>query len=806
MSRQVTADIATDKPSECTRYAPDLAAGVLASEQTVLRLLTRSTPLPELLAEVCRRAETLLGVGASCSILVLDSDGVTVRVGAAPSLPAQFSASIDGAVIGPATGSCGTAMFERRLVIVDDIEHDPLWANFRHLALPFGLRACWSIPFEDDAGHVLGAFGVYYRDVRRPNESEQELLSEIGHSVGLAVHQDAIRKRLAQSEEHHRLVVDHLNEGIVVQSREGIVLACNPSARRMLRTTDDVIGQGIYTVMRAAFWEDGSHVEPGERPTERVLRSGKPLVGVTLRLELTCGETIWVTENLVPIVKPGETEPGAVLISFNDISAVRAARAQLQQLATRDALTGLYNRAYLADKMSERLTPREIGLGPSTASDDYVPEQAVPGPAAPERAAPGPAAPEPAVPGPAMPDQAASKLAVLFVDLDGFKKVNDIAGHEAGDALLRSVAERLSACVRSEDTLARVGGDEFVIVTGDYADASFLTSLAQRVLDTIAQPFAVGGNEYYLGASIGISLFPDDGCDAPTLMRNADSAMYDAKQRGRNNFQFFTAELSQRLQRRFAIEQSLRRALLADELSLAYQPIVEGATGRIVGAEALLRWHNGELGNVSPAEFIPVAEDTGLIVDIGRWVLENACRQAVEWRGTLIPHLMIAVNLSPRQISGELIDHVGSSLERAGLDPSALELEITEGVLMSDTDTVMPLLSALARMGVRISVDDFGTGYSSLSYLKRFPLHSLKVDRSFVAGLPAHRDAVAITHAVVAMAHSLGMNVTAEGVETYEQAAFLRSIGCERQQGYLFGRPAAAGEFAREAQRLRVEI
>ncbi|SEJ15753.1 putative bifunctional diguanylate cyclase/phosphodiesterase [Paraburkholderia diazotrophica] len=774
MSRQVTADIATDKPSECTRYQPDLAAGVLASEQTVLRLLTRSTPLPELLAEVCRRAETLLGVGASCSILVLDSDGATVRVGAAPSLPAQFSASIDGATIGPATGSCGTAMFERRLVVVDDIERDPLWASYRHLALPFGLRACWSIPFEDDAGHVLGAFAVYYRDVRRPNESEQELLREIGNSVGLAVHQDAIRKRLAQSEEHHRLVVDHLNEGIIVQSRDGIVLACNPSARRMLRTTDDVIGQGIYTVMRAAYWEDGSHVEPGDRPTERVLRSGKPLVGVTLRLDLTCGETIWVTENLVPIVKPGETEPGAVLVSFNDISAVRAARAQLQQLATRDSLTGLYNRAYLADRMSERLAPREISAG-------HVPE-------------------------PSLPQPAVSKLAVLFVDLDGFKKVNDIAGHEAGDALLRSVAERLSACVRSEDTLARVGGDEFVIVTGDYADASFLTALAQRVLDTIAQPFAVGANEYYLGASIGISLFPDDGHDAPTLMRNADSAMYDAKQRGRNNFQFFTVELSQRLQRRFAIEQSLRRALLADELSLAYQPIVEGATGRIVGAEALLRWHNGELGHVSPAEFIPVAEDTGLIVEIGRWVLENACRQAVEWRGTLIPHLMIAVNLSPRQISGELIDHVGSSLERAGLDPSALELEITEGVLMSDTDTVMPLLSALARMGVRISVDDFGTGYSSLSYLKRFPLHCLKVDRSFVAGLPAHRDAVAITHAVVAMAHSLGMNVTAEGVETDEQAAFLRSIGCERQQGYLFGRPAAADEFAREARRWRAEI
>ncbi|WP_419539562.1 putative bifunctional diguanylate cyclase/phosphodiesterase [Paraburkholderia bengalensis] len=731
----------------------------------------------------------LLGAGAKCSILVLDTDGVTVRVGASPSLPAQYSAAIDGMPIGPCAGSCGTAMYERRLVVVDDIESDPLWADFRHLALPFGLRACWSVPFEDDAGQVLGAFGVYYRARRRPNSDEQAMLREIGQSVGLAVHQDRMRKRLAQSEEHHRLVVDHLNEGIVVQTREGIVLACNPSARRMLRATGEVIGQHIDKVIRTAFWEDGSAVGTSDQPTQRVLRTGHPVVGIVLRLELTSAESIWITENVVPIVRPGETEPHAVLVSFNDVSAVRAARAQLQQLATRDSLTGLYNRAFLADRMSQLLAPHAAA------------EHAAPEPGAPERPAPEPAAPEPAAPEPAAPN-----LAVLFVDLDGFKKVNDIAGHEAGDALLCSVAARLSACVRSEDTLARVGGDEFVIATGHYGDLSFLTSLAQRVLDTIAQPFAVGGNEYYLGASIGISVFPGDGRDAQTLMRNADSAMYDAKQRGRNNFQFFTAELSQRLQRRFAIEQSLRRALASDELSLAYQPIVEGATGRIVGAEALLRWYNSELGQLSPAEFIPVAEDTGLIVEIGRWVMENACMQAVEWRRTITPDLMIAVNLSPRQINGELIEHVALSLELAGLEPSALELEITEGVLMSDSDNVMPLLSALARMGVRISVDDFGTGYSSLSYLKRFPLHSLKVDRSFVAGLPEHRDAVAITHAVVAMAHSLGMNVTAEGVETTEQAAFLRSIGCERQQGYLFGRPVLPREFAQEARRLQAGV
>jgi diguanylate cyclase (GGDEF)-like protein len=390
-----------------------------------------------------------------------------------------------------------------------------------------------------------------------------------------------------------------------------------------------------------------------------------------------------------------------------------------------------------------------------------------------------------------------ARVAVLFVDLDGFKKVNDTAGHEAGDALLCSVARRLASCVAEDDTLARVGGDEFVIVVSSYDDTADLIALARQILETIAVPFAVAGNEYYLGASIGISLFPEDGQDVPTLMRNADSAMYSAKQRGRNNFQFFTAELNQHLQRRFAIEQRLRRALAAGELSLVYQPIIDSRGGRTVGAEALLRWYNRELGDVSPVEFIPVAEDTGLILAIGNWVLEHACEQLAQWRSTLAPDLVIAVNLSPRQFNDGLVERIEGCLARCGLAADALELEITERLLMSDSETVLPMLRALSNMGVRISVDDFGTGYSSLSYLKRFPLHNLKIDRSFVAGLPDHRDSIAITQAVVAMAHSLGMNVTAEGVETTAQAAFLRSINCDKQQGYLFSRPVAAGAYAR---------
>jgi diguanylate cyclase (GGDEF)-like protein/PAS domain S-box-containing protein len=754
MIRQETTGFIMDTEPESARYRSGLAAEVLASEQVVLRLITRNTPLPELLVEVCRRAEALLGDGSSCTILLLDADGLHVKVGAAPSLPAQYSAAIDGAAIGPGVGSCGTAMYERRMVVVEDIETDPLWADFRHLALPVGLRACWSIPFQDDAGAVLGAFAVYYRAPRRPGEEEEAILRDIGRSVGLAVHQDRIARRLAHSEEHHRLVVDHLNEGIVVQSRTGIVLACNPSAHRMLRARNGLVGRDIHSVMVRALREDGTAIPEGERPTRRVLASGKPLPGLTLGLELVDGDVIWVTANVVPIIKPGETEASSVLISFNDIGPVREAQQQLRYLATRDSLTGLYNRAYLGDRMRELFDPLD-GTRPPR------------------------------------------RVAVLFVDLDGFKKVNDTAGHDAGDALLRSVAYRLARCVDEEDTLARVGGDEFVIVVNEYEDTGCLAALARQVLDAIAQPFEVANNEYYLGVSIGISVSPEDGRDATTLMRNADSAMYHAKQRGRNNFQFFTAQLNQRLQRRFAIEQSLRRALASDELSLAYQPVVESRCGKTIGAEALLRWTNSELGQVSPAEFIPVAEDTGLIVAIGHWVLERACAQAAEWRRTIAPDLVIAVNLSPRQFNDGLVERVQYCLVRTGLDPGALELEITEGLLMRDSEAVLPMLRALTAMGVRISVDDFGTGYSSLSYLKRFPLHNLKVDRSFVAGLPEHRDSVAITQAVVAMAHSLGMNVTAEGVETPAQASFLRSIGCDKQQGYLFSRPVEATAYAR---------
>ncbi|WP_373322290.1 bifunctional diguanylate cyclase/phosphodiesterase [Paraburkholderia adhaesiva] len=726
------------------------AEDAFAFERDVLKLITRGMPMPELLAELCRHAERLLGDGAICSILLLDADGQHIRLGSAPSLPDYYRRNVDGTPVGPHSTPSGTAIYENRTVAVEDLLADPAWAAFAHGAAKSGVCACWTTPLENDAGGVMGALAVYRGVPWRPDAATERLLREIGLSVAALVNQANIAQRLAESEEHYRLVVDHLNEGIVVQSRDNTILACNRSARRILRLPDDVIGQSILTVIPRVLDEDGQPMSLPRRPSMLAQSAGKSIIGRTTGLELANGEIVWVSENVLPIFRPGETEASSVVVSFTDIGAVREAQQQLLYLATRDPLTGLYNRTWLADRMRELLESEDGTTCP----------------------------------------------ALLFVDLDGFKKVNDTGGHEAGDTLLRAVAARLTQCVRDAGTLARVGGDEFVIAVRRHEGGSELIALAQQVLDAIAVPFKVADNEYYLGASIGISRYPDDGTDAAALMRNADSAMYVAKQRGTNQFQFFTAELRQRLERRYLLEQLLRRALASGELRLVYQPIVDGKTGSTIGAEALLRWESGELGPVRPAEFIPIAEDTGMIIGIGQWVLEHACRQAAQWRRLIAPDFVMAVNLSPRQFTEGLVEQIERCLTQAGLDPSGLELEITEGLLMNDSQSVLPMLRAISDLGVRISVDDFGTGYSSLSYLKRFPLHHLKVDRSFVMGLPDNRDSAAITQAVVAMAHSLGMHVTAEGVETPEQSSFLKSLGCERQQGYLFGRPVAASVYA----------
>jgi len=383
-------------------------------------------------------------------------------------------------------------------------------------------------------------------------------------------------------------------------------------------------------------------------------------------------------------------------------------------------------------------------------------------------------------------------VALMFIDLDRFKAVNDTLGHGAGDALLVHVAERLRSCVREADTIARLGGDEFTVIVEHLGSVDAVAVVAQKILNAMTRPFRLEGREVYVTPSIGITLYPHDDRRIDELLKNADSAMYKAKEQGRNNYQFYRADMHRRSLERFDLENKLRMAVERREFVLHYQPKVDVGSGRIVGVEALVRWQHGA-GLVSPAKFIPIAEETGLIVPVGEWVLREAAAQLRRWLDAGHPPLTMAVNLSPRQFRQlNLSTIVAEVVDGARLDPAWLELEITETLLMEDTQTSSATLAALKQRGVKISVDDFGTGYSSLNYLKRFPIDTLKIDQSFVRDITSDADDAAIASAIIALAHSLRLEVVAEGVETEGQLAFLREHGCDLAQGYLFSRPLPA--------------
>ncbi|MBI2289329.1 MAG: EAL domain-containing protein [Betaproteobacteria bacterium] len=384
-------------------------------------------------------------------------------------------------------------------------------------------------------------------------------------------------------------------------------------------------------------------------------------------------------------------------------------------------------------------------------------------------------------------------VAVLFIDLDRFKVINDTLGHDAGDRLLIELATQLRGCLRENDTIARQGGDEFVVLIEDIHDPNQVTGVAQKILETVAEPHVLGGQEFNITASIGISVYPTEGADLQTLLKNADIAMYRAKEQGKNNFQFYSAEMNQHTFERLALETSLRRAIEREEFLLYYQPKTDLRSGRITGVEALVRWKHPELGMVSPAQFIPLAEETGLIGPIGDWVLRTACAEARRWTAQGTSEISVAVNLSARQFAREdLAQSITSVLLESGLEPRFLEIEITESTVMHNAKRAAHVLQQLKEMGIRVAIDDFGTGYSSLGYLKRFPIDSVKIDRSFILDIPLDNDDVAITRAVIAMAHSLRLKVVAEGVETEEQYQFLRNHDCDEMQGYFFSEPIDA--------------
>jgi len=476
---------------------------------------------------------------------------------------------------------------------------------------------------------------------------------------------------------------------------------------------------------------------------------------VVLRNYRKDGSMYWSDLNIAPV----RNDAGAVthyIGVHSDITDAKTHQDELARQANHDSLTGLPNRNLLWDRI-DRACERTQRYG------DFA--------------------------------------AIAFLDLDNFKIVNDSLGHTIGDHLLRAVAARLEASLRAMDTVARLGGDEFVLVLSDQKSEELVSAELRRVVESFARPFSVDGRDVFITASVGVALYPQDAKDPETLMKSAELAMYRAKESGRNTYQLYTAEMQSRVNERLALESRLRRALEQGEFSLHYQPQVDLRSNRVFGCEALIRWSQPALGMISPAKFVPLAEETGLIVPIGEWVLRAACLQCKAWQDAGLPPVTVAVNISARQFrEKDLLQTVAKILAETGLDPQLLELEVTESVIMHDAQNVIADLQAFRDMGLRLSIDDFGTGYSSLSYLKRFPVDRLKIDQSFVRDITSNADDAAIAQAVITLGHTMNLRVIAEGVETAEQLAFLRGHQCDEMQGYLFGKPMPGDEFGKLLQ------
>jgi diguanylate cyclase (GGDEF)-like protein len=458
-----------------------------------------------------------------------------------------------------------------------------------------------------------------------------------------------------------------------------------------------------------------------------------------------------VEDSVAPIHDREGQTTGAVVV-FRDVSVARATSLQVTHSAEHDFLTGLPNRMLLNDRVSQAV---------------------------------------------ALARRHGKQVALLFLDLDGFKHINDSLGHAIGDKLLQSVTRRLLDCARDSDTVSRQGGDEFIVLLSEILHPEDAAVAARRMLTAVAECHSVEHHDLHVTTSIGISVYPEDGPDVATLVQNADTAMYQAKENGRHSYQYFKPVMNARAVERQSIEENLRRALQRGEFTVHYQPKINCRSGAITGAEALIRWAHPKQGLIAPSQFIPVAEDSGLILPIGNWVLREACKQARAWLDAGLPATTMAVNVSAIEFRGDgFLDGLFSILDETGLPPDLLELELTESVLMKHPESASAILQTLRRRGVQVAVDDFGTGYSSLSYLRRFQIDAIKIDQSFVGAITTAASDTSIVTAVISMGRSLKLRVVAEGVETLEQSTFLRAHECDEAQGFYFSRPVLPGQFA----------
>ena len=560
-------------------------------------------------------------------------------------------------------------------------------------------------------------------------------------------------------------LVEALAEGVVLRLANGRIIYANNAAARILGTTRrDLFETDARQLVCTLLDEQGRKLRRRDWPDARAIMSGETVHEAVIGLANAHDDSVrWLVVTCQPLTASEGRKSRSVLISFEDVTEVREARHRVMYLATHDSLTGLLNRAAFEEHLRAALDSM---------------------------------------------DRRRASVALLYVDLDRFKGINDAFGHTVGDTLLEQLARRFETIVGDAGYLARWGGDEFLVLL---SDARHAESIARRLIDAAAEPCAIDSLSVSIGISIGIAMAPEHGRDTATLLRHADTAMYRAKEHGRRQAEVFNPAMNAHLERRARVEAGLRRALERNELSIVYQPVTDLRSAEMTGVEALLRWRSSELGEVTPAEFVPLAEETGLIVPIGEWAMKRVFVQAARWQAMQSAHaatlkpgtprrlpLRVALNVSARQLLwSNLADAVEQALGESGVLPRRLDFELTESLLLQDSATLARNLTRLQKMGIHFSIDDFGTGYASMSYLLRFPISTLKIDKSFIGRVPTDRDAMSIAEAIVAMSSALGLRCIAEGVETVAQLEFLRMVDCDAIQGYLIAHPLEADEISR---------
>jgi diguanylate cyclase (GGDEF)-like protein/PAS domain S-box-containing protein len=671
---------------------------------------------------------------------------------------AVFIGALLNAIDGPFQGEWVTTLSEG----IKRLKKKEIWAVFVNLSLPDShglatldklLLAVPGVPVlilagSKDVAVALQALRHGAKDYLLEDHLDRD--SFVRAIRNMAERQTA-RELLFAEKERAQMTLNSIGDAVLSTDLEGRITYLNAVAEKITGwTREEAAGKDVDDVFVII---DGSTREPCLNPLKTALEQNKT-VGLTRHCILIRrdGDEFAIEDSAAPILDQHGVTTGAVIV-FHDVSVARAMEAEMSHLAQHDTLTKLPNRTLLQDRLSQAIT---------TAGRN------------------------------------GNRIAVLFLDLDGFKHINDSLGHAIGDRLLQSVAKRLLASVRTSDTVSRIGGDEFVILLSEVAHAGDAGVKAGKILAALNAPLEIDQHNLRVTASIGVTTYPEDGQETAMLIKNADLAMYQAKENGRNNYQFFEKDMNVRALERQSVEENLCFALDRDELVMHYQPKINLRTGEITGVEALIRWQHPERGLIGPLQFISVAEDCGLMLPIGNWVLRESCRQAKAWQDAGLRPIEMAVNVSSVEFRNEdFLEGVRAILKETGLSPHYLGLELTESVLMQHAEFTVPVLKKLKAMGVRLAIDDFGTGYSSLSYLRQFPIDTLKVDQSFVHGINADTDDATIINAVINMGSNLNHRVIAEGVETVEQVAFLQAHGCDEGQGYYFSRPVPAPQFAK---------